>query len=135
EPGVAAGARTRVALGSCPADREVDGEVDGRVDGEVDGDGVRSAEVSVDWAGFRAGTWDLRLRVCFRGGAYREVTARAVAGAGLLRRRAAIGAGHTVVLVQPYATHSGALALRVARGSRSLMSVLRGRLRRLLHCH
>ncbi|MET9964833.1 glycosyltransferase family 2 protein [Streptomyces sp. NPDC006356] len=123
ETEVAAGARTRVALGSCPAD------------GAADGDGVRSAEVSVDWAGFRAGTWDLRLRVCFRGGAYREVTARAVAGAGLLRRRAAIGAGHTVVLVQPYATHSGALALRVARGSRGLMSVLRSRLRRLLHCH
>jgi hypothetical protein len=108
-----------VPLGSCPADEE----------------GVRSAEVTVDWAAFRAGTWDLRLRVRFRGGAYREVTAHAVTGAGLLRRRAAIGAGHAVVLVQPYATHSGALALRVAHGSRGVLSVLRGRLRRLLHCH
>ncbi len=121
ETGVAAGAGagTRVALGACPAD----------------GDGVRSAEVTVDWAAFRAGTWDLRLRVRFRGGAYREVTAHAVTGAGLLRRRAAIGAGHAVVLVQPYATHSGALALRVAHGSRGVMSVVRGRIRRLLHCH
>ena len=121
ETGVAAGAGagTRVALGAYPAD----------------GDGVRSAEVTVDWAAFRAGTWDLRLRVRFRGGAYREVTAHAVTGAGLLRRRAAIGAGHAVVLVQPYATHSGALALRVAHGSRGVMSVVRGRIRRLLHCH
>ena len=121
ETGVAAGAGagTRVALGACPAD----------------GEGVRSAEVTVDWAAFRAGTWDLRLRVRFRGGAYREVTAHAVTGAGLLRRRAAIGAGHAVVLVQPYATHSGALALRVAHGSRGVMSVVRGRIRRLLHCH
>ncbi|MDF3143022.1 transferase, partial [Streptomyces sp. T21Q-yed] len=102
-------------------------------------DGVWSAETTVDWAAFGnpgrwgAGTWDLRLRVRFQGGAYREVTAHALTSAGLLRRRAVVGAGHAVVLVQPYATHSGALALRVAPGLRGVMSVVRGRLRRLLH--
>ncbi|WP_369169771.1 glycosyltransferase family 2 protein [Streptomyces sp. R28] len=103
--------------------------------------GVWSAETTVDWAAFGspggrgAGTWDMRLRVCFRGGAYREVTAHALTGAGPLRRRAVVGAGHAVVLVQPYATHSGALALRMAGGLRGVMSVIGGRLRRLLHCH
>lgn len=99
------------------------------------GDGVWSAEATVDWSAFGAGTWDLRLRVRFRGGAYREVTAHAVAGAGLLRRRAAIGARHALVLVQPYRTHSGSLALRVAPGLGGVMSVVRGRFRRLLHRH
>ncbi|MET9829712.1 glycosyltransferase family A protein [Streptomyces sp. NPDC006385] len=80
-------------------------------------------------------TWDLRLRVVFRGGAHREVTAHALTGAGLLRRRAVVSARHAVVLVQPYATHSGALALRVAPGLRGVTSVARARLRRLLHCH
>ena len=90
---------------------------------------------NASWASPGTRTWDLRLRLRFQGGAYRDVTAHALAGAGLLRRRAAIGARHAVVLVQPYATHSGALALRVAPGLRGVMSVVRGRLRRLLHCH
>ncbi|KMS66635.1 transferase [Streptomyces viridochromogenes] len=117
ETGVAAGPRTNAEPRPTPAG----------------GGGVWSAEVKVDWSAFGAGTWDLRLRVRFRGGAYREVTAHAVAGAGLLRRRAAIGARHAPVLVQPYATHSGSLALRVAPGLRGVMSVVRGRFRRLLH--
>ncbi|WP_128428864.1 glycosyltransferase family 2 protein [Streptomyces cyaneus] len=96
-------------------------------------DGIWSAETAVQWTAFEAGTWELRLRVRFRGGAHREVTAHALSGAGLLRRRAVVSTRHAVVLVQPYATHSGALALRVAPGLRGVMSVVHGRLRRLLH--
>ncbi|PAZ15907.1 transferase [Streptomyces sp. SA15] len=96
-------------------------------------DGGWSAETTVDATALGAGTWDLRLRIGFRDGAHREVTAHALTGAGLLRRRAVLSARHGVVLVQPYATHSGALALRVATGSRGVVAVARGRLRRLLH--
>ncbi|GAB2846888.1 hypothetical protein GCM10027074_12320 [Streptomyces deserti] len=98
--------------------------------------GTWSAETTVDLADlarYGAGTWDLRLRVRFRDGTSRELTAHALTGAGLLRRHAVPSARHGVVLVQPYATHSGALALRVAPGVRGVMSVVRGRLRRLLH--
>ncbi|MBD9735931.1 transferase, partial [Streptomyces sp. H28] len=79
------------------------------------------------------GAWDLRLRVRFRDGSDREVTAHAVAGPGLLRRRAVPNGRHGVLLVQPYATHSGSLALRVAAGARGLVAVSRARLRRLVH--
>ncbi|MYS88343.1 MULTISPECIES: glycosyltransferase family 2 protein [Streptomyces] len=95
-----------------------------------------SAETTVALAALAApgvGTWDLRLRIRFRDGVSREVTAHALTGAGLLRRSAVPSARHGVVLVQPYATHSGALALRVAPGVRGVLSVARGRLRRLLH--
>ncbi|QWB25221.1 MULTISPECIES: glycosyltransferase family 2 protein [Streptomyces] len=95
-----------------------------------------SAEAEVDLPALAAlgtGTWDLRLRVRFRDGASREITAHALAGAGLLRRSAVPNARHGVVLVQPYATYSGALALRVAPGARGVLSVVRARLRRLLH--
>jgi glycosyltransferase involved in cell wall biosynthesis len=95
-----------------------------------------SAETAVDLpalAALGAGTWDLRLRIRFRDGASRDVTAHALTGAGLLRRRAVPSARHGVVLVQPYTTHSGALALRVAPGVRGVLSVTRARLRRLLH--
>ncbi|GAA4295977.1 hypothetical protein GCM10023086_09380 [Streptomyces venetus] len=98
--------------------------------------GTWSAETAVGLAapaGLGAGTWDLRLRVRFREGVSREVTAHALAGAGLLRRRAVPSARHGVVLVQPYRTHSGALALRVAPGVRGVVTVAHGRLRRLLH--
>ncbi|MFI8169263.1 glycosyltransferase family 2 protein [Streptomyces sp. NPDC085931] len=95
-----------------------------------------SAEIGVDLPALfalGAGTWDLRLRVRFRDGGSREVTAHALTGAGLLRRRAVPSARRGVVLVQPYTTHSGALALRVAPGVRGVLSVVRRRLRRLLH--
>ncbi|MFE1315367.1 glycosyltransferase [Streptomyces sp. NPDC058755] len=92
-----------------------------------------SAEVPVDLAGLGAGTWDLRLTVRFADGASRSMTAHALAGAGRLRRHVVPSARHAVLLVQPYATHSGALALRVATGIRGVMRVARGRLRRLLH--
>ncbi|MGW1808845.1 glycosyltransferase family 2 protein [Streptomyces sp. NPDC002078] len=92
-----------------------------------------SAELPVDLAGLGAGTWDLRLTVRFADGAEREVTAHALAGAGRLGRRAVPSARHVVLLVQPYATHSGALAVRVATGVRGVWGVARSRLRRLLH--
>jgi glycosyltransferase involved in cell wall biosynthesis len=98
--------------------------------------GAWSAEVAVDLAALSAlgaGTWDLRLRIRFRDGVSRDVSAHALTGAGLLRRNAVPSARHGVVLVQPYATHSGALALRVAPGVRGVLSVARARLRRLLH--
>ncbi|MFJ8595553.1 glycosyltransferase family 2 protein [Streptomyces sp. NPDC093598] len=94
------------------------------------------AETAVDLAALSAlgaGTWDLRLRIRFRDGASRDATAHALTGAGLLRRSAVPSARHGVVLVQPYSTHSGALALRVAPGVRGVLSVARARLRRLLH--
>ncbi|WP_432197253.1 glycosyltransferase family 2 protein [Streptomyces sp. bgisy027] len=102
-----------------------------------------TAEVTLRWAAFAfrrmpAGgvrAWDLRLRVRFRGGAYRDVTAQVRAGAELPRRCAVVGARYAVVLMEPYSTRSGALALRVASGSRGVMSVVRDGLRRLLHCH
>ncbi|MGW4564482.1 glycosyltransferase [Streptomyces sp. NPDC004561] len=94
---------------------------------------VWSAEVPVDLAGLGAGTWDLRLTVRLADGAEREATAHALTGAGRLRRRAVPSVRHGVLLVQPYATHSGALALRVATGVRGVAKVLRGRLRRLVH--
>ncbi|MET9175331.1 glycosyltransferase family 2 protein [Streptomyces misionensis] len=92
-----------------------------------------TAELPVDLGALGAGTWDLRLTVRFADGAEREVTAHARTGAGRLRRRAVPSVRYGVLLVQPYATHSGALALRVATGVRGVTRVLRNRLRRLLH--
>ncbi|MFE9452711.1 glycosyltransferase family 2 protein [Streptomyces sp. NPDC006739] len=97
------------------------------------GDQGWTAEAPVDLNALGAGTWDLRLRLRFADGACRDVTAHAVAGAGLLRRHAVASARHGVLLVQPYATHSGALALRVAAGAQGATKVVRGRLRRLFH--
>ncbi|MEU1851915.1 glycosyltransferase family A protein [Streptomyces sp. NPDC019990] len=121
----------------CPgrtgATGEATGPADGRPTETVDS---WSAETVVDLGALAAhgpSTWDLRLRIRFRAGVSREVTAHALTGAGLLRRRAVPSPRHGVVLVQPYATHSGALALRVAPGARGVLSVVRGRLRRLLH--
>ncbi|MEU0217105.1 glycosyltransferase [Streptomyces sp. NPDC006265] len=105
-------------------------------DGYAGSDGTWSAETAVDLLALAApgaGTWDLRLRIRFRDGASRDLTAHALTGAGLLRRRVVPSARHGVVLVQPYTTHSGALALRVAPGVRGVLSVVRTRLRRLLH--
>ncbi|MFI2640468.1 glycosyltransferase family 2 protein [Streptomyces sp. NPDC018610] len=95
-------------------------------------DDTWSAETAVDLAALGAGTWDLRLRVLFADGTGRDVTAHARAGAGLLRRSVVPSLRFGVLLAQPYATHSGALAVRLATGLRGVTSVLRGRLRRLL---
>ncbi|MBT3153047.1 glycosyltransferase family 2 protein [Streptomyces sp. CHD11] len=84
-------------------------------------------------ASLAPGAWDLRLRLRFRDGSTRRVTAHALAGPGLLRRDALPSLRHGVVLVHPYATHSGSLALRVAAGLRGIAPVLHGRLRRLPH--
>lgn len=121
--------RTTVALTPCDADSA------STADTEDTGDtaGTWSAEVPVGLAGLGSGTWDLRLTLRFADGGQREVTAHALAGAGRLRRRAVPSAVHGVLLVQPYATHSGALAVRVATGLGGVLRVLRDRLRRLLH--
>jgi hypothetical protein len=92
-----------------------------------------SAEVPVDLATLGDGTWDLRLRLRFKDGTHRDTTAHAVAGPGLLRRSALPSARHGVLLVQPYATHAGSLALRLAPGWRGLTDVVLRRLKRLLH--
>ncbi|KES03603.1 transferase [Streptomyces toyocaensis] len=81
-------------------------------------------------ASLATGTWDLRLRVRFRDGTTRRVTAHALAGPGLLRRHALPSLRHAVLLVHPYATHSGSLAVRVATGTRGITPLLRARLRR-----
>ncbi|MFC9828549.1 glycosyltransferase [Streptomyces albogriseolus] len=83
-------------------------------------------------ASLGAGAWDLRLRLRFRDGAARTVSAHARAGPGLLRPRAVPSRRYGLVLVRPYATHGGALALRVAAGAQGAGRVLAGRLRRWL---
>ncbi|WP_128431698.1 glycosyltransferase family 2 protein [Streptomyces cyaneus] len=90
-----------------------------------------SAEFPLDLAAWGGGTWDLRLRLRFKDGTYRVITGHAVAGAGLLSRRALPSLRHAVLLVQPYATHSGALAVRLAPGLSGVTDVLRRRLKRV----
>ncbi|MEU5795267.1 glycosyltransferase family 2 protein [Streptomyces sp. NPDC047813] len=129
----------RVAqAGPCEVDVRWESRDDARVRGRATaalapaGPDLWSAELPLDVGALGAGVWDLRLTVRCANGAQREVTASARAGAGRLRRRVVPGLRHGVLLVQPYATHSGALALRVATGVRGLARILRGRLRRLL---
>ncbi|MGW3630270.1 glycosyltransferase [Streptomyces sp. NPDC005122] len=95
--------------------------------------GSWSAETPVDLSALGHGTWDLRLRLHFRDGTHRDVSAHAVGGPGLLRRRVVPDTRHGVLLVQPYRTHAGALALRLAPGWRGMTEVVRRRLGRLLH--
>ncbi|MEU8974280.1 glycosyltransferase family 2 protein [Streptomyces monashensis] len=94
--------------------------------------GSWTAEAPVDLAVLGAGTWDLRLTVHFADGTQREITAHAMTGAGRLRRRAVPSLRHGVLLAQPYATHSGALAVRLASGVGGAVRVARRRLKRLL---
>ncbi|MFI6489294.1 glycosyltransferase family 2 protein [Streptomyces sp. NPDC050564] len=94
---------------------------------------VWTARTPVDLAALGAGTWDLRLELRFRDGTSREATAHALAGPGLLRRRAVPDARRGVLLVQPYRTHAGALALRTASGWRGMTDVVHRRLKRLVH--
>ncbi|WP_428954315.1 glycosyltransferase family 2 protein [Streptomyces sp. cg35] len=81
----------------------------------------------------RPGTCDIRLRLHFADGSHRDTTAHAVRGRRLLRRAVVPSRRHGVLLAQPYATHSGALALRTAPGLRGVASVVRRRAARLLH--
>ncbi|MGV9246585.1 glycosyltransferase family 2 protein [Streptomyces sp. NPDC003710] len=92
-----------------------------------------TAEAPVGLAELADGTWDLKLTLRFDDGTSRETTAHAVEGPGLLGRRMVPSVRHGVLLTQPYATHSGALALRVASGVRGVTAVVGRRLRRLLH--
>ncbi|MFJ6565810.1 glycosyltransferase family 2 protein [Streptomyces sp. NPDC091292] len=96
------------------------------------GDGSWVAEAPVDLSALGAGTWDLRLRLRFADGTSRDASAHAVAGPGLLRRTALPSVRRGVLLVQPYATHAGALALRIAPGVRGVTEVVRRRAARLL---
>ncbi|TXS60308.1 transferase, partial [Streptomyces sp. me109] len=91
-----------------------------------------SAETPVNLSALGHGTWDLRLRLHFRDGTHRDVSAHAVGGPGLLRRHAVLDSRHGVLLVQPYRTHAGSLALRLAPGWRGVTEVARRRLGRLL---
>ncbi|MFF3889435.1 glycosyltransferase family 2 protein [Streptomyces sp. NPDC001914] len=91
------------------------------------------AQTPVELSALGAGVWDLRLAVRFHDGTSREVSAHALGGPGLLRRRVVADAHHGVLLVQPYRTHAGALGLRTASGLRGVTAVVSRRLRRLLH--
>ncbi|MER7173353.1 glycosyltransferase family 2 protein [Streptomyces mesophilus] len=97
-------------------------------------DGSWTAEVLLDLGALdpTACVWDLRLRVRFADGTYRETAARAVAGPGVLRRTAVRDLRRGVRLVQPYATSGGNLAVRVAPGVRGVAQVVRRRVRRVL---
>ncbi|MFE0255034.1 glycosyltransferase [Streptomyces sp. NPDC059010] len=89
-----------------------------------------SAECPLDLAALGRGTWDLKLRLRFQDGTHREITAHAATGARLLSRCALPSLRHAVLLVQPYATHSGALAVRLAPGLSGVTDVVRRRLKR-----
>ncbi|MFJ9035454.1 glycosyltransferase family 2 protein [Streptomyces sp. NPDC102406] len=103
-------------------------------DGSASGDGAWVATAVLDLSALgRPGTCDLRLRLRFADGTHRDATAHAVRGPGLLRRVAVPSRRHGILLAQPYATHSGALALRTATGPRGVLSVLRRRVARFLH--
>ncbi|MGX2996912.1 glycosyltransferase family 2 protein [Streptomyces sp. JNUCC 64] len=90
-----------------------------------------TAEAPVPLRGLADGTWDLRVRLRFPDGSGREVTAHAVRDPGPPRRRVLPNVRHGVLLVQPYATHAGALAVRIARGPGGALGVLRRRAARL----
>jgi glycosyltransferase involved in cell wall biosynthesis len=94
-----------------------------------DGTWVATALLDLSALG-RPGTCDIRLRLRFADGTRRDATPYAVHGPGLLRRVAVPSRRHGLLLAQPYATHSGALALRTAAGPRGVLSVLRRRLAR-----
>ncbi|WAU79331.1 glycosyltransferase family A protein [Streptomyces sp. Qhu-G9] len=102
-------------------------------EGSGPGPGSWTAETPVDLAALGSGTWDLRLRLRFHDGTVRETTAHASAGPGLLRRSVVPSGRHGVLLLQPYATRAGSLALRIAPGLRGVAAVLGRRVRRLLH--
>ncbi|MFD7547252.1 glycosyltransferase [Streptomyces sp. NPDC059816] len=101
-------------------------------DGTPPDDRTWTAEATVPLRRLGAGTWDLRVLLRFADGTERLTSAHATDGPGLLRRRALPSAGRGVRLVQPYATHSGSLALRIALGPRGAFGVFRRRLVRLL---
>ena len=79
--------------------------------------------------GRRVDVWDLRMRVSCENGRYLRAALRPV---GPRPRRAAVPSRrHGLLLVQPYTTHGGSLALRLAPGARGLLGVGARRVRRL----
>lgn len=94
--------------------------------------GTWTASLRVNLADLESGTWDLWLLLGFADGTVRRTTPRARHSRRLLRRTAVPSRRHGLVLVQPYATHSGSLALRVAPGVRGAAVVLRRRVARLV---
>ncbi|WP_223281143.1 glycosyltransferase family 2 protein [Streptomyces antnestii] len=74
--------------------------------------------------------WDVRARVRFRDGSVNETTVRALRPG--LRRVAVPHARRLVVLLQPYATHDGSLAFRVAPGVRGALRIAGARAGRVL---
>lgn len=89
------------------------------------------ADVTVDAAALcedgTITTWDARVTLTFRDGDPVERPLRAGSGLGRLVRPGRRG---RLLLLQPYATHSGSLALRVTDGLAGLRTVVAGRLSR-----
>ncbi|WP_425505691.1 glycosyltransferase family 2 protein [Streptomyces typhae] len=100
--------------------------------GPEQADGTWQGEVRVDLGALDGDVWDLRLRLLFDDGTARETTARAVPGPGLLRRTVVPGGRRGILLVQPYATRTGNLSVRIAPGARGVAAVARRRLARLV---
>ncbi|MER5973858.1 glycosyltransferase family 2 protein [Streptomyces sp. NPDC002055] len=109
----------------------------GPEDGSAPGEGTSSwsAEVLLDLDALAARTrgsppdvWDLRVRLRCDDGSSPATGVRA-AGPGL-RRTAVPSRGHGLLLVQPYATTGGSLALRIAPGPRAAVAVVTRKLRR-----
>ncbi|MCM2575768.1 glycosyltransferase [Streptomyces meridianus] len=76
----------------------------------------------------RPEVWDVRVRLRCADGSSLYTAARA--GGPGLRRTAAVSRRHGLLLVQPYATSGGSLALRVASGPRPAAGVAADRLLR-----
>lgn len=77
----------------------------------------------------RVDVWDLRMRVSCENGRFLRAALRPV---GPRPRRAAMPSRrHGLLLVQPYTTHGGSLALRLAPGARGLLGAGARRVRRL----
>ncbi|MFG3284012.1 glycosyltransferase family 2 protein [Streptomyces sp. NPDC048111] len=74
--------------------------------------------------------WDLRVRLNTSRGTGAHTALRAQAAG--LRRTAVPGSRYGVLLVQPYRTSSGSLAVRLAPGVQGAFGVVGGKLRRLL---
>ncbi|MCT9087644.1 glycosyltransferase [Streptomyces sp. ASQP_92] len=98
-------------------------------------DGGWSGQVPVSLARLAAyggrGTqiWDLRVRLNTPAGPGARTAVRARAAG--LRRTAVPGSRYGVLLVQPYRTSSGSLAVRLAPGVQGAFGVVGGKLRRL----
>ncbi|WP_233521674.1 glycosyltransferase family 2 protein [Streptomyces triticagri] len=91
-----------------------------------------TARAELDLARLATGLWDLRLRVRFADGTHRDTTAHPVQGAGRLHPRFVLHARRGLLLLRPYRTRSGSLAVRVAPGPSAANLAVRTRLRRLL---